>query len=258
MRIFIFAAWLIFFGFNYSSLAQGFDWELSPRLPQNYSSLFFGLGGSYSHSKEFGVFSFYEKDCNCGNFSGGKSSGFSLQLTSEYWLPSGLWSLRAAAGYNETNPEFSSVSSLPININGQENFIDYENTYSGNLSYVFLNFGAKRRLFESHFYLAADLGLSFLINNKEKHIEKIVGPDWAPPFSTNPPSYSRIVAYGEIKDIYKMNVMPIISAGYDVDLGTGYYMSPAVSCALPMMNLISSGNWRRTSFSLSLSLFRWF
>lgn len=242
-----------------TAFAQGFDWQLSSRLPVRHSNLFLGLQADYSFSSETGRFDFYEDECNCGSFKDGSGKGFSVGIQGEYWLEDGLTSLKSSLTYSSISPEFSAIQSLPVLLpDDSEANIDYKNTFSSNISYIAFSFGAKRRLFETHFHIGADLSFAVLTGNSETHKEKIIGPSWAPPFSTNPASYERLVSEGKVEELKSFDIYSTVSVGYDIDAGIGYYISPKIGFRIPMMSLISKGDWKRSSVIFGLSFSRWF
>lgn len=243
---------------NVELKSQGFDWQLSPRMPEKYSDLFFGVYASYAFSNETGKFNYYEDECNCGKFENGTGSNLSFGAVSEYWLEDGQTALKAGAKFSMHSPEFSANQSLPIILNnGTEALIHYRNTFKSDIQLLSLNAGVKRRLFESFFFASLDLQFIFLLDNTEKHYEEITGPSYAPPFPTNPPSYKRLVSEGKIEDMNSLVIRPELSLGYDLDIGIGYYISPQLSISYNLTNIIDKGNWKSLQYGIGVNIMRW-
>ncbi len=239
--------------------AQGFDWQMSSRTPVLLSNQFVGVKASVSISQEFGDFDFYEDDCNCGNFENGTGAHYSAGLSYEKWLQNGLASIRASLDFSSSSSKFETRSSLPVLLpDDSESEINYLNSYELSLGRIAVSFGAKHRIYESHFYGSVDLLLLLNISEEQKHYEKILGPDWAPPFPGNPPSRRRLVSSGKTDAIYSLSAVPMFGLGYDFALGMGTYSSVEFNIGSPLLNRISKGSWHSISYGIGFRLQKMF
>lgn len=241
-----------------SLFSQGFSWELSPRLFEKASDYFIGIDYKYGLSRENGDFSFYEDDCKCGEFSKGSGNRqyFSLQL--EKWLSDGKTSYNFSLGISLHNNLFSTKQSLPILLpNGNETLITYENRFESTLQNFNITFEYKKRLLESFYFLSIGLHSVYVYENYQKHIEKILSPNYVNPFPTNPPSYRRVVSSGKINDLRNFNFQPFLSIGKDIEFGFGYYASPYLQLSCSLLSQIKGEHWNSLQASIGIRIMRW-
>lgn len=66
--------------------SQGFDWELSPRLPFSIPRIYFGIATNISKNFYNGSLSLFEDYYKCSVFSTGDGSSNAFGLKAEYWL----------------------------------------------------------------------------------------------------------------------------------------------------------------------------
>ncbi|GEM_PF-3476115 len=238
---------------------QGFNWELSPRLPENINYNFLGIIFQQGFSKELGNFGFYENDCNCGSFSDGNGLSNTFGISFEKWILDGNGSLSIAISYNYRKNKFSTKQNLPIILpNGQEDIITYENIFKNSFDNVAVNFQFKKRIYNSFYFISIGNVFYFSVSNSQKHIEKILSPSYANPFPTNPPSYSRVVSEGQINKTNVFNLAPFLSVGKDIDLGGKYYISPYVQISYLLINQIRDEKWKSIQVDAGIRLMRWF
>ncbi|HOQ48822.1 MAG TPA: hypothetical protein PLV01_03215 [Candidatus Kapabacteria bacterium] len=238
--------------------SQGFNWELSPRLPESINYEFIGFAVQQGFSKELGDFSFYEQDCNCGKFSDGNGSSSAFGLSYEKWILDGRSSLSFVINYNYRKAEFSTKQNLPILLpDGQEDLITYENMFSNSFDNITLNFEFKKRIDRTYYFVSIGNVFYFTLSNKQKHIEKILSPSYANPFPTNPPSFRRVVSEGRINKANDFNFSPFLSIGKDIDLGHKYYISPYIQIAYLFIDQVRQEKWKSVQANVGVKLMRW-
>jgi len=240
------------------AFSQGFDWQMPTRMPTKTSNIF--IGGNIAAGKiiEFADFGYYEDKCNCGTFSDGNGFGYHAGIVVEYWLPDGLQSVSTQINYLTIQSKFQANHSLPVlHPDNSESRIHYRNTLEQTRSNIAIGLNYKKRLIQSNF--SAGLGVNILLQltNQQKHFEDILGPDWAAPFPTSPPSYRRFVEDGSIDDIYKIQMEPLIFVSYDFPLNIGLYATPYIQFGLPIFNNAKDGTRRTTSIKIGLSVLNW-
>ena len=238
--------------------AQGFNWELSPRLPENINYDFLGITLQQGFSKELGNFSFYENDCNCGKFENGNGSSYVFGINYEKWILDGNSSFSFGVNYYYRKNEFSSKQQLPIILpNGQEDVITYENIFRNSFDNIAFNFEFKKRIENSFYYFSIGNILHLVLSNKQKHIEIILSPSYANPFPTNPPSYSRVVSEGRINKSNTFNLSPFLNVGRDIDIGQKYYISPYIQISYLLIDQVQEEKWKSVQAILGIRVMRW-
>ncbi len=238
--------------------SQGFDWQMPTRMPAKTSNLFIGGNINSSLYHEFADFSFYEADCNCGTFSDGSGLGLSGGIASEYWLKDGLQSVLFKLNFRTKETRFKAEHSLPVLLpDNSESRINYRNTLEQSAQYIDIRFGYKHRIMQSHFSIGLGANILLQISNKQKHYEDIIGPSWAAPFPTSPPSYRRQIDEGNIDDTYKIQFEPTLCFSYDFSLGIGIYATPYLQFGLPIFNISKEGINRPASIRIGFSILNW-
>ena len=225
--------------------AQGFDWQHSARLPSESPKLFFGLDLSSSLSSDNGKIGYFES-FPCIEFDGGSGSGYSLGVCSEYWT-TGSVALFAKLNYKHQSAKFTKEEILPM-IDGQ---LVTQYSFSSDLSIINLQFGAKKRLFESYFSAGAALGLSVLMSNSNDIQGKVISPpEW---HGQEPTPFN-----GSISDYSRFNVTPSLFVMYDLNLGLDTYATVRLGVDLNAVSMLKSDSWSRFDFILGISIFRGF
>lgn len=233
----------------YSGNSQGFDWQYSVRTPTKPHKLFLGAGIEYGFYSHIGDFSFIEKSTPCCTYENGKGSGYGFSLKSEYWQ-TGHLAYFAELSFSIAPGKFSATDIQPRRFKEP---LETRYEFYSNYSYISGNFGAKYRLFDSHFHVGGLIQLAFMASSRSEYYEEIIGPEDEPPFSTNPPQYRREIVNGYIPDINNILITPTIQVGYDLNMGKGRYATPWFRLALPVMSISSEASWRRWGINAGVS-----
>ncbi|MGA2295916.1 MAG: hypothetical protein ABSG15_00025 [FCB group bacterium] len=234
-----------------NAYSQGFDWQYSARMPSDSPTMFIGITGEFNYQIHSGSFNFLEQQVTCVQFNNGKGYGYSAGISGEYWN-TGVFAIFGNIIYSNVPGKFAqTVSIQKVNYD-----LISEYDYNSNISYASLEGGLKWRLFESHLYIGCSLQFAVLVSNKEDCIEKIIGPDNAPPFNTNPPSYQRVISDGGISDQNPFNIIPKIRIGYDLPIGLGMYASPSIIAGFSILPIAKDSQWRRFPVSFGITFYK--
>ncbi|GAB1372171.1 hypothetical protein MASR1M45_22330 [Candidatus Kapaibacterium sp.] len=230
---------------SYKVYPQGFNWKIDSRMPHSIPDLYFGINATYGLLNQYGPFNLREDFIECCNFDEGNGHSTEFGLSAEYWYD-GLTAFNFTVGYKNQKSDFVIQSELPTR-NGS--FItNYE--FVSTINYLSLNFGAKHRIYNSHFSVGGGIGINYLINSSGKYTEQAI--------SDNVPFEKRILYGGNINELNSLIVNPYLFVGYDVQLTYGYYVSPYINLAYTVNSLVDEESWRVLSLRFGLRLFRFF
>lgn len=239
-------------GFAY---AQGFDWQLSSRMPFKSPTFFIGLKSEYSIDNHFGDFQYIRKQISCNNFTTGSGNTFNIGLQAEYWRD-GILALNAGLSYFSSPSNFASKFDLvKRNAAGETRTVYYQNTMESNFSGIELSLGGKYRVDNSHFHVGGLISLGFITNKTMDFYEEILGPADEPPFE---PSHTYKIKqdFVEAPAINSLTLGLGLQIGYDLNLGYGSYLQPAIKLNLPMNDFTENEKWKKTSISFSITIYR--
>jgi hypothetical protein len=244
---------IAFFTFSVPIFSQGFDWQWSARLPFETPRLYYGGNFQYGLSTVYGEISFLEDKIQCQNFQNGNGNLLSFGLNAEYWEERNRFAYRATLQFDVNQFVSKSKDFVPID---STIIAEYETALTQNFQKINVGIGGKYRIANTHFNIGADLFFSFLINNSFTVTEEILGPPEVPPFSTNPPSYKRDVLDGKINSLNKVQIIPTVSIGYDLQLGLGTYIEPNISLQIPLFSVFSGATVTNSLVSFGLKIHR--
>jgi hypothetical protein len=240
----IFSACFVILIFSFSfSFSQGFDWQYSSRMPYTIPDFFVGLNVGYGSVSEIGDFNLKEDLIECCKFGSGDGKSYFFGITSEYWYD-GYTSYNLGISYSASNSNFVIRSSVPTR-NG-EFVTDYG--MNSTISYTNIDLGIKRRVFDTHFNYGGGLLTSILLSGNSAYTEQGI--------SDNVPFEKRTISNGKIEELNGIVISPYIFAGYDADLGIGYYATPNISLSYNIISIVENDPWRRFSFSVGVKIFR--
>ncbi|MFA6572435.1 MAG: hypothetical protein WCT77_14500 [Bacteroidota bacterium] len=233
--------------------AQGFDWQYSARFPTNSPVFFIGVTGEFNYQIHRSELDFLEDKITCVRFDNGTGYGYTGGLSFENWQ-NASWALFGSVNFSNIPATFSKQAEpLPI-ANGDFEITEYN--FVSQYRFIILEAGEKMRLSTTHFFVGASLQIGVFISKSEESKEKIIAPENAPPFPTNPPSYERTILDGSISTMNKFSLTPRIRFGYDFNLGNSYYSSISIICGYSLFSVTKDADWRRSSVSAGLTIYR--
>jgi hypothetical protein len=241
-KIFLIVNILIFMNV-YTSNSQGFDWQTSGRMPYTIPNLFIGINTGYTYNNHYGEFNLKEDFVECCQFTTGSGAGYNFGLIGEYWYD-GYTAFSAGLDFSTVGGDFTVQSVLPTK---EGDFIT-EYGFNSTINYLNLEFGAKRRIYDTHITYGFGLRFSAVISSNSNYTEQAI--------SNNVPFEKRTMNNGSIQDLNTLLLSPVLLIGYDASLGTGYYASPNISLAYNLNSVIEDEPWRRLSISLGIRIFR--
>jgi hypothetical protein len=236
-------------------LSQGFDWQWSARLPIENPHNYYGISANYGLDYFVGHISFVENKVYCQNFGNGNGNDISFGVNLEHWTEYNHYAFFSALQYKNYSVISSSVDLIPLN---EEVIGKYKTILDYNFNQIDLLVGIKYRILETHFSIGAGLSLGYIVSNGYTATEEILGPTEVPPFSTNPPSYTREITSGELKQLNNFVIKPFFRLGYDLELGRGTYIEPHLCILFPLWSMISGDKVNHYSASFGINLYRMF
>ncbi|NLO20035.1 MAG: hypothetical protein GX121_09240 [Ignavibacteria bacterium] len=224
--------------------SQGFNWQYTTRYPIEAPSLFLGLNSSYNHSSHHSNIDLREYFVHCCQFNDGSAKGFSIGASAEKWF-SGNSSALLSLLFKNQSVSFYKIERLPRLYDSLTT--QYElNSIISNIS---LEIGGKRRLFDSHFHLAASLFFSYLFNTSNKYSETVLEP-------MDFPWRTRVISSASFSDINRFNIFPNLRAGYDWSFYLNYYASFFLQANIPLFDLAKDKKWKSSSIEFGFIIFK--
>lgn len=247
------AAILFFILYTGTLSAQGFDWQFSPRMPAPSPVFFMGITGEASYRQHEGSFEFVERSAVCGEFENGTGTGISLGIISEYWTD-GFTAFNLSLQYSSVSGDFENLSEAAID---ESTTLKTKFLFNSRMDHLTAAFGFKRRIGNSHFHLGARAGISYLLSNTFEFSEKIVSPaDEYFELPNGAQVQERDIPLIMIGPLSNFSLIPKISAGYDFNMGSGYYASAAVNASYTLSNVLENEEWKHFGVSLSISIYK--
>ncbi|ROL55741.1 hypothetical protein D9V84_10840 [Bacteroidetes/Chlorobi group bacterium Naka2016] len=236
-----------------SLFSQGFEWEISPRMPFSIPKLYFGILGSYTRNSLNGSLTLYENYFSCAKFTsgGGNSNSFGLKI--EYWKTHNL-AFNASFNFQANKGSFVAAGdSFPIQIKGIPKIVKVENELAMDYKYLVADFGAKYRLGSTHLFIGGNLEFGLKLVTEYELFEKVKSP---PEYHFIDNTQRRKIVDGRLSDLSIVVVNPKIALGYDATLFPGVYASPSIAVQIPLFNYSRQENLKLFSLQLSISILR--
>lgn len=243
---------LLFFIFSGKLFSQGFDWQYSSRLPFTHPKFFLGGFASVGVIANSGKFSFLEDFIPCCDYEAGDGKVYKTGMLVEFW-ESGNLALNGAISLSYNSSRFTTIIEVPRSDGIQDYLSKYQYILDESRSYLGAEFGAKYRLYETHFSVGGSLGFDYKIYSSANHRERIIAPS-TETFIDG--STERVITNGIIGKYYGLMVTPQIYANYDVSLGIGYYSSVKLFATLPLMSVVQDENWQEWKLGLSFQILK--
>ena len=238
---------IFFSAFSHQAFSQGFDWQYSSRLPSSYPKFF--LGGNIS-----GIYAFHSADIyslgeeyRCGDYKKGTETGLSVSAACEYWQTGSLafWGM---VGFRTSTVHFTSQTQPePFRLNGEEFQLTREFAMDAHLQAISFDVGIKHRIARTHLHIGVGVRTEIVLTTTAQQTETIL----------TPVNITGSIDYGvqPLTGMRRMVLTPIITTGYDAELGKGIYATPRIMIGLPLMNRAKSIDWTSIEISGGVSFF---
>lgn len=236
------------------ALAQGFDWQYSPRLPFAQPREFVGVYASIGRLMNTGSFSFLEDHIPCCDYSSGFGESYRFGFTGEYWQ-SGVFAMNSGIGLIVNNSNFSTLISVPRSDGKIDYFSSYKYFLDESRTYLSFDFGGRYRISESHFSFGGNLNLQYKIKSTAVHKERIESPA-SEKFIDG--STERIITNGIIGKYNNILIIPDLSFNYDFSIMRGYYSTICLYAAFPLTSVVQEYNWREWKTGLNIRFYKSF
>ncbi len=252
MKKFSFVVVLFLFS-HFLGYSQGFDWELSPRLPFSIPTTYIGVAGSASKNNYSGSITLFENFYNCGKFSQGSGYSNSFGFKGEHWYKPNI-ALSAAFIFQNSKANFiTEGDSFPVQIKNIPKIVKVENELIMDYSFIAIDFGAKHKIASTNFYLGFNLEIGIKLSTKYELYELVKSP---PEYHFIDNSQRRKIVEGRLTDLSLLFFIPKATFGYDATVFPGIYASPSISIQLPLFNLTKQENLKLLSFQIGISILR--
>lgn len=236
-----------------TAFAQGFNWQYSPRYPTEYPRLFVGISGGGGGLVNLGSLSYTQSnedsggECQCATYQRGSGRSVAFGLHGEYWLENGTTALYASLRYERFWSSFSVPYDNGPRINGEHVITNF--LFDATLGYATTEFGIKYKFFPLHFFVAGGVEIGARVFNGNAQQEVVQSPT---NFTFRNGQQQRSVG----TDGILMNPVLVggkVSVGYDLPLANGFYASPAVYIAAPLLSIAQGAQWRWISYGGQIS-----
>lgn len=243
---------LFFFVFcSFRSFSQGFDWQISPRLPFQIPRNYLGATGSFSKIFYNGALNLTESFVNCTKFETGEGKSYSFGISGEHWYAPDLSFFFEVKYFFANGKMFAFADSFPVLIKQNPAIVKVQNEVYLSYNYLVLGFGGKIRLLESKFFIGTTFDLAFKIKSNYDVFEQIISP---PEYHFIDLTQRRNLYGGRISDLSFFLFSPKFVFGYDATLGIGLYATPRLAIELPLYNYSKEERLHLLAFSLSINL----
>ncbi|MGQ9818461.1 MAG: hypothetical protein ACUVQ1_00835 [Candidatus Kapaibacteriales bacterium] len=245
---------IVFFCFvfcTYISLSQGFDWQISPRLPFEIPRNYLGITGGYSKTFYNGSLILTESFVNCTKFETGEGRSYSFGFVGENWFTPYL-SFGIEVKYSFSRGKMVAMAdSFPVLIKLNPAIVKVENEMFLSYNYLVLTFGGKIRLWESKFYIGTILDFDLKVKTNYEVFEQVLSP---PEYHFVDFTQRRKLFGGKISDLSFFSLSPKLVFGYDATLGIGLYASPRLAIEFPFFNYSKEDRLRLLAFSFCINI----
>lgn len=237
--------------FSLKSFSQGFDWQISPRLPFQIPRNYLGVTGSFSKIFYKGALNLTESFVNCTEFRTGKGESYSFGISGEHWYTSFISFVFEVKYFSANGKMFALADSFPVLIKQNPAIVKVQNEMFLSYYYLVMTFGGKIRLFESNFFIGTSFDLAFKTKTNYDVFEQVLSP---PEYHYIDYTQRRKLFGGRISDLSFFSFSPKFVFGYDATLGIGLYATPRFAIELPFYNYSKEERLHLLAFSLSINI----
>lgn len=236
--------------FTIKSYSQGFDWQISPRLPFEIPQYYLGATISFSKIHYNGSLLLTESFVNCAKFESGSGRSYSFGFSAEYWFTAFVPFFIELKYLSANGLMKAMADSFPILVKQIPKIVKVQNEMSFSYSYIVLTIGGKLRLLETNFFIGANLDFAVKTHSKYDVFEQVLSPA---EYHFVDFSQRRKLFNGLISDLSFFAISPKLTFGYNATLGVGIYATPRISFEFPFINYSTEEKLRLTTFSFGVS-----
>lgn len=231
--------------------SQGFEWELSPRLPFSIPKLYLGISTNFSKNFFKGSLSLYEKYYTCAIFSTGNGNSNSFGVRAEYWFEPAV-ALNLGILFLNSGTNFTALGdSFKILVKDIPKVVKVENELSFKHIYLLIDLGAKYRISSTNIYFAGNLEFGFKLSSSFDLYEQVLSP---PEYHFVDNSQRRKILDGDFSKFSTLVISPKFSVGYDAIIYPKIYATPSISIYIPVFNMSSKDNLKMLAIQLGFSI----
>ena len=229
--------------------AQGFQWELSPRLPVPAPVLFIGAGAHGAWVSHLSALEAIEDGLNCATYRSGDGTHAVAGAYAEWWYaPESALRLALLAGASQAVLR-APAEPLPL-ADGRQLRTEYQ--LQMRLLVARAEALGKLRLRDKLWVaLGAWVGLQWRL--QEEQWERVLEPeDYV--FQTTPPARERRLSRAQSVGVRPYGVGVLLRLGLDAPLArlTPVYAAPALSVGISLLSLARSAAWSRWELGVEL------
>lgn len=236
---------------SFKSFSQGFDWQISPRLPFQIPQNYLGAVGSFSKIFYKGTLNLTEAFINCTKFETGEGKSYSFGISGEHWYTPHLSFFLEVKYFNADGKMLSLADSFPVLIKQNPAIVKVQNEMYLSYNYLVITFGGKIRLWESNFFVGTTFDLALKTKTSYDVFEQVLSP---PEYHFVDFKQRRKLFGGRISDLSFFSFSPKFVFGYDATLGIGLYATPRFAIELPLYNYSKEERLRLLAFSISINI----
>lgn len=230
---------------------QGFDWQYSVRTPMSSPVRFLGVDAGMGAALHMGTLPYVEA-VPCCSFDHGTGSVLWIGMVMERWNEDDL-AFSGSVGYRRVTGGFTSAFDTLPRRDMAPLLTQYE--YDVSLHMAYATGGVRYRILGTHLTAGAMVRLTALVGSTTALRDRVVAPagDRFPNGST-----VQELPAGPLGSLATVGVSVGLSLGYDIGIGTGSYLSPAVVFGLPVTDATTDASWRFLDVSVGIRYLRAF
>jgi hypothetical protein len=228
--------------------SQGFDWEYSARMPFEIPTLYVGGIVSADVSFHSGNIKSLERTFTCAEYGSGSGFAGGAGLSAEWWIQPKT-AIQFSTMLRSSTVEFATPTmQLPL---ATGEFLSERYSLSTNALYLSVVAAAKQRFLLPFAFVSAGVQLDSRVSSSISQKVEALEPTWFRYNDTK--STSKQLSNSEITELRQLTASLLLSVGYDLDVGEGQYMLPALFVTLPMVSASPLTDWYSTTFGLRCS-----
>ncbi len=232
--------------------AQGFPWELSPRLPVKAPLVFVGTGVYSAWTPSVATLSAVEGEWVCATYRRGNGIGIGLSVDGEWWYaPERALRVKLTADYAQLRLTAPSEP-LPLS-NGRLLQTEYQLRYG--MWLIRAELIHKQRLWRFSWWSPA-VWFALHWRGREEQWEVVLSPPEYQ-FQTIPPARERRLGNARSIALRPYGAGIRVRLGYDLMLARQFplYVAPAFVAGTSLISLARTAAWQRWELGLECTVF---